>query len=73
MTLPNERTYAVLNARRFLMKLLDPKATPRVPKAIRKEAYWILKHYPHPYDFYMLFKYKNEIFAETEETKGMDE
>jgi hypothetical protein len=46
MTLPNERTRAVTNARQFLTDLLDPKKTPRVPKKIRKEAYWVLRHFP---------------------------
>lgn len=46
MTLPNERTRAVHNARRFLRDLLDPKKTPKVPRSIRREAYWILRHFP---------------------------
>ncbi len=46
MTLPNERFRAVNNAREFLRSLLDPKKTPRVPEAIRKQAYYVLKHYP---------------------------
>ena len=46
MTLPNERTRAVIQARDFLCELLDPKATPRVPKEIRVRAYWILRHFP---------------------------
>ncbi len=46
MTLPNERTRAVVQARRFLQDLLDPRVTPRVPKEIRVRAYWILRHFP---------------------------
>jgi len=38
MTLPIERTNAVLNVERFLMDLQDPKKYPRVPKAVREEA-----------------------------------
>ena len=30
---------------------MDPKKTPRVPSAVRKEAYRCLKHYPG--DYYM--------------------
>jgi|TARA_B110000503_G_scaffold84518_1_gene128646 hypothetical protein len=30
---------------------MDPKKTPRVPSAVRKEAYRNLKHYPG--DYYM--------------------
>jgi len=46
MTIPSERTRAVLKAKEFLLALSDPKRTPRVPKKIRKEALEILKHYP---------------------------
>jgi hypothetical protein len=45
MTLPDEKYRAIIRARDFLRDLLDPKKTPRVPKAIRKEAYYALKHY----------------------------
>lgn len=46
MTLPYERKSAVLRTEQFLKDLLDPKKTPRVPKAIREQAYRCLKHYP---------------------------
>lgn len=46
MTMPDERTRAVINTRKFLRDLLDPKATPKVPKQIREAAYRLLKHYP---------------------------
>lgn len=46
MTLPDERRRAVVNTREFLRSLLDPKKTPKVPKSIRKQAYYLLKHYP---------------------------
>ena len=49
MTMPNERRWAVNNTRQFLVDLMDPKKTPRVPKEIRKEAYRCLKHYPGKY------------------------
>lgn len=50
MTLPSERTNAVLNVERFLMDLLNPKKTPRVPSKIRKRAATLLKHYPVMFD-----------------------
>jgi hypothetical protein len=49
MTMPNERRWAIENTRIFLSDLMDPKKTPRVPSAIRKEAYRCLKHYPGEY------------------------
>ena len=50
MTLPIERTNAVLNVERFLMDLRDPKKYPRVPRAVREEAQRLLRHYPSKYD-----------------------
>jgi len=49
MTLPIERTQAVLRVERFLLDLRDPKKTPRVPKAVREEASRLLRHYPSKY------------------------
>lgn len=50
MTMPRERTQAVLRVERFLMDLRDPKKYPRIPKAVREEASRLLKHYPSQYD-----------------------
>ena len=49
MTTPRERKTAVMNTEKFLLRLMDPKQTPRVPKAIRQEARGLLKHYPSEY------------------------
>ena len=46
MTLPHEEAYAIARTRQFLLDLLNPKATPRVPKAVRKRAYLLSKHFP---------------------------
>jgi len=48
MTLPDERVWAVEEARLFLRGLLDPRVTPRVPFWIRRKAQEHLRHYPHP-------------------------
>jgi hypothetical protein len=50
MTVPVERTNAVLNTQEFLYSLLDPKKTPRVPKEIREQAHRLLRHYPTKFD-----------------------
>ena len=50
MTLPYERTRAVLYTEAFLTDLLDPRKTPRVPKQIRERAYSLLRHYPSKYN-----------------------
>lgn len=51
MTMPVERRWAVRNTEQFLLDLMDPKKTPRVPKEIRNRARQCLKHYPS--QFYM--------------------
>lgn len=47
MSLPDEKLRAVIWTKRFLQELLDPKATPRVPRAIRTRAGWLLRHFPY--------------------------
>lgn len=54
MTLPNERYRSLQQAREFLRSLLDPKQTPRVPKAVRREAYRALRHYPNQYEIELM-------------------
>ena len=50
MTLPIERTQAVLRTEKFLLRLCIPKESPGVPKEIREEAGRLLKHYPSEYN-----------------------
>ena len=49
MTLPDERYRAVVRTEEFLKDLCNPRKTPRVPKAIREQAYYCLRHYPSKY------------------------
>ena len=46
MTLPHEEVNSLKAVRQFLYDLLDPKKTPRVPRAIRLRAHRLSKHYP---------------------------
>jgi hypothetical protein len=48
VTIPIERVCAVEGTRQFLRKLMDPKETPKVPSKVRRMAYILIKHYPHP-------------------------
>ena len=59
MTVPVERTNAVIWTEQFLCDLLDPKKTPRVPKAIRQQASRLLRHYPS--------RFHMEVIAERED------
>jgi hypothetical protein len=62
MTLPIERTFAVLNVEQFLKDLRDPKKYPRVPKVVREEASRLLRHYPSKYNM----KYIADSFEEVD-------
>lgn len=53
MTLPNERTRAVIYTREFLTRLASARganAIKRVPAEVRAEARRLLKHFPSPVD-----------------------
>lgn len=56
MTLPDERYNALKRARDFLRDLMDPQQTPRVPKSVRIEARYRLKHYPTDYELETIAK-----------------
>ena len=65
MTLPDERYRAVLWAERFLRDLAhDTKNYPRIPKAVRREAYSILRHYPVEYEMKRAAQAAPEVFQE---------
>ena len=65
MTLPYERTRAVLLTQEFLIELLDPKKTPRIPKHIRQQARSLLRHYPNPFEMEMVAKREDELHETT--------
>jgi len=50
VTLPDERYRAIQQTRQFLQDLQDRTIYPRVPRAVRAEAYRLLRHYPGSYD-----------------------
>lgn len=63
MTLPPERKRAVENTREFLWTLLNPAHTPRVPKLVRIQARYLLKHYPHNHEMDEAAKLAPKIFG----------
>lgn len=73
MTLPDERTRAIVYTQRFLRELLDPKKTPKVPKHVREKAYSLLKHYPALYQMKMVVKKLPGVFGEFDEDEGCDD
>jgi hypothetical protein len=72
MTIPIERSFAILNTREFLRSLLDPKETPRVPKWIRTEALWCLKHYPNNVDMDRARDLAPKVFGTNKEFRDED-
>lgn len=46
MTVPSERTRALIHAYELLKRLQDPQETPRVPRWLRGHAKALLRHYP---------------------------
>jgi hypothetical protein len=69
MTLPDERTRAIVNARNFLYDLTDPKKTPRVPKSVRQQAWRILKHYPWNLHLNIAAAVMPDVWGKTENEK----
>jgi len=61
MTLPDERYRAIMYAKSFCQDLLDPKKTPRVPRAIRERARGVLRHFPDEYYLSMLADSRPDI------------
>ena len=56
MTIPYERTRALLETKIFLQQLQDPKLTPRVPASVREHARALLRHYPSYADIELAHK-----------------
>ena len=61
MTLPDERYRAVVQTQRILLEILT---TPRVPKAVKDQARYCLRHYPSEYDMKKVSQTSADIFAE---------
>ncbi len=61
MTLPDERYRAVLQTQRFLLQILT---TPRVPKAVKDQARWCLRHYPSEWDMQRAAQGSPDVFQE---------
>jgi transposase InsO family protein len=72
VTLPYERTRAVINVREFLFRLSTPyisNGIKRIPTAVRDEARRLLRHYPNVVDL----KYAEQSFSADEADKIMEE
>jgi len=68
MTLPFERTNALVNARQFMLDLMDSSKTPKVPLEIRRRARSVLKHFPGAFDISIAATKVPEVFGPTDKT-----
>jgi len=64
MTLPDERYRAVVQTRRFLLDLTNPKHTPGVSTLIRETAHSMLRHYPSDWDMNAASELAPHVFQE---------
>jgi hypothetical protein len=61
MTLPDERYRAVVQTKKFLEELLT---TSRIPKAVKDNARWCLRHYPNEWDMQIVAREVPGVFQE---------
>jgi hypothetical protein len=61
MTLPDERYRAVVETGKFLREIL---ATPRIPKVVKDNARWCLRHYPSEWDMQIVAREVPTVFQE---------
>ena len=64
MTLPDERYRSIMQARRLLEELCDPKLTPRIAAGIRDRARGALRHFPSTYDMQRTARMAPDVFQE---------
>ena len=64
MTLPDERYRSIMQAKRLLQELCDPKQTPRVAAGIRDRARGALRHYPGEYDLQQIEQHAPHIIQQ---------
>ena len=68
MTLPDERYRAIRQTRQFLIDLQDRTIYSRVPRAVRAEAYRLLRHYPGDYDLERLSEKSPDVIIKEMES-----
>lgn len=63
MTTPYERTRSLLETKAFLLKLVDKKRQPAVPKSVREHAKQLLQHFPAYADLEAAYKALPELYG----------
>ncbi len=62
MTIPCERTRAVIETYRFLRQLIRNDI--RAPRSVRQTAVWLERHYPRPADIFMVAHGFTGVFSD---------
>lgn len=70
MTMPSERTRAVLHTREFLQWVLHTEATPDMVIRMKRAALTLLRHYPSTIDMHLAHLACPQWFGATLERKG---
>jgi hypothetical protein len=63
VTLPAERTCAIIYTKLFLERLPVPRQTPDVPEPVRETARTLLRHYPGTGDLDMAHRALHDWFG----------
>lgn len=75
MSLKDERSWSIINTRNFLRRILSPygeKGIKRLPKSVRQEAGFLLKHFPSDWELARALRKGNKYICE-KELKNNDE
>ena len=68
MSLPNERARAIINTRNYLRRMLSPYngGIKKIPKEVRRECRYLLKHFSSTYELIRAVKPKNKYICADE-------
>lgn len=66
MTMPIERTRAVLQTREFLRQLMTDVGSAGLPVSLREEARRLLRHYPNSSDMFLAHAALPQWFGEVD-------
>ena len=69
MTIPSERTRAIIETRSFLEELTSQRLTPDLPDAVRQQARALLRHYPFGTEIHLAHSALPEWFGPVQERK----
>lgn len=64
VTMPDERTRAILQTKDFLVELLSAEQTPGVPETVRREARRLLRHFPGLMEIHLAHRALPAVFGE---------